>query len=249
MPIRLSAPHAGAGGFRLERELIGKLRRMNAQGPAWKRATKGETRWAASTAVVIAVLLQFTLPTAQTLGPRWLLSGFAIALLIALLVANPKALNKVEPLARTASLALIAVVAVANAWAAARLIHGLVNGTTDNEPAHLLLNGASIWFTNVIVFALGYWEFDRGGPVARALALKPYPDFSFPQMQDPEVASPHWEPGFVDYFYLSFTNATAFSPTDVMPLSRWAKLMMLVQSAIALSTLALVIARAVNIFK
>ena len=87
----------------------------------------------------------------------------------------------------------------------------------------------------MIAFALWYWEFDRGGPVARALAIKPYPDFEFPQMTSPELAPPSWEPMFADYFYLSFTNATAFSPTDVMPLSRWAKMLMLVQSAVSLS--------------
>jgi uncharacterized membrane protein len=101
----------------------------------------------------------------------------------------------------------------------------------------------------VIAFALWYWEFDRGGPVARALAIKPYPDFEFPQMTSPELAPPSWEPMFADYFYLSFTNATAFSPTDVMPLSRWAKMLMLVQSAVSLLLAALVIARAVNILR
>jgi uncharacterized membrane protein len=111
------------------------------------------------------------------------------------------------------------------------------------------MTGAAIWLTNVIVFALWYWEFDRGGPVARALARKPLPDFQFVQMQSPELAHPDWEPAFMDYLYLSFTNATAFSPTDVLPLSRWAKATMLLQSAISLVTVALVIARAVNVLK
>ena len=106
-----------------------------------------------------------------------------------------------------------------------------------------------VWLTNIVVFALWYWEFDRGGPVARALAIKPYPDFEFPQMTSPELAPPSWEPMFGDYFYLSFTNATAFSPTDVLPLSRWAKMLMLVQSAVSLLLAALVIARAVNILR
>jgi uncharacterized membrane protein len=101
----------------------------------------------------------------------------------------------------------------------------------------------------VIIFALWYWEFDRGGPVSRAHAHRPYPDFLFPQMSTPDMAPSEWEPRFVDYLYLSFTNATAFSPTDVMPLSRWAKLTMLAQSAVSLITVALVIARAVNVLK
>ena len=101
----------------------------------------------------------------------------------------------------------------------------------------------------MIVFGLWYWEFDRGGPVARALGINPYPDFQFPQMTSPEMAPPHWEPQFADYLYLAFTNAAAFSPTDVMPLSRWAKLAMTLQSAISIVTVALVVARAVNILQ
>ncbi|MGX1763469.1 hypothetical protein ACWIG5_42350, partial [Streptomyces lydicus] len=100
---------------------------------------------------------------------------------------------------------------------------------------------------DVVVFGLGYWEFDRGGPGARANARKPLPDFLFVQMQNPELADPEWEPQFMDYLYLSFTNATAFSPTDVMPMTRWAKAMMMAQSGISLVLAALVIARAVNV--
>ncbi|MFN8036370.1 MAG: hypothetical protein U0V73_10585 [Acidimicrobiia bacterium] len=99
------------------------------------------------------------------------------------------------------------------------------------------------------MFALWYWEFDRGGPLDRAAGVQPYPDFLFPQMASPELAPPDWEPGFVDYLYVSFTNATAFSPTDTMPMTQWAKLTMLVQSAISVIAVALVIARAVNILR
>jgi uncharacterized membrane protein len=121
------------------------------------------------------------------------------------------------------------------------LTHGAVT------PGRLLAAGAAIWLTNVIVFGLAYWEFDRGGPAVRAGGREAFPDFLFPQMQDPAVAPPDWEPAFADYLYLSFTNATAFSPTDVMPLSRWAKLLMMFQSGVALILAALVIARAVNV--
>ncbi len=101
----------------------------------------------------------------------------------------------------------------------------------------------------MVVFALWYWEFDRGGPVARALnTTSRYPDFQFPQMvSPPSMVSPEWEAGFVDYLYLAFTNAAAFSPTDVMPMSRWAKLAMSVQSVISIVTVVLVVSRAVNI--
>src|SRR5262249_30666424 len=131
---------------------------------------------------------------------------------------------------------------------AGRLAYGLIRGfIAPNDAIALLLNAGAVWFTSVIVFALWYWEFDRGGPAARANARRPYPDFLFPQMASPEVAPPDWEPTFVDYLYLSFTNTTAFSPTDTMPLSRWAKLAMFVQSGASLVLVALVVARAVNI--
>ena len=106
-----------------------------------------------------------------------------------------------------------------------------------------------IWLTNVIVFGMWYWEFDRGGPAARAQATHYYPDFMFVQMTSPDMAPPDWEPRFGDYLYLSFTNATAFSPTDVMPLSRWAKGAMALQAGVSIVTVALVIARAVNILR
>jgi uncharacterized membrane protein len=110
-----------------------------------------------------------------------------------------------------------------------------------------LLTGGAIWLTNVIVFGIWYWEFDRGGPLERAVGSQPYPDFVFPQMTNPELAPADWEPGFVDYLYVSFTNAMAFSPTDTMPMTRWAKLTMLLQSLISVVILVLVVARAVNI--
>jgi uncharacterized membrane protein len=129
------------------------------------------------------------------------------------------------------------------------LIHGLIAGTEGRTAGPLLFAAAAIWGSNVVVFALWYWEFDRGGPVARAHAHRPNPDFLFPQMQTPELVSKDWEPTFFDYGYVSYTNATAFSPTDTMPLSRWAKLLMLMQSITSLATVALVVARAVNILR
>jgi uncharacterized membrane protein len=98
----------------------------------------------------------------------------------------------------------------------------------------------------VIVYALWFWEFDRSGPVARAQATDRIPDFLFPQMSDARL-DPDWHPTFLDYLYVSYTNATAFSPTDTMPLSRWAKMLMLVQSLVSLVTVGLVAARAVNV--
>jgi len=141
-------------------------------------------------------------------------------------------------------------VSVANVWSAARLVSELLRATpVVDSAARLIANGGSIYLTNIIAFALWYWELDRGGPAARTHGIERYPDFLFPQMSSPDLAPPDWEPAFVDYLYMAFTNATAFSPTDVMPLSRIAKLTMALQSAVALATVGLVIARAINVLK
>jgi uncharacterized membrane protein len=200
-------------------------------------------------AIVIAIVLMLALPSRVANQPRWVLPGLAALFLIGVFVAKSTRSERRSRWLRIVSLLLIAVMSLSNAASAGRLIVDLVRAEGIRDPASLLLTGAAIWFTNVIVFGLWYWEFDRGGPVERAAGTRPYPDFLFPQMTSPDLASPEWEPGFVDYLYLSFTNATAFSPTDVMPMTRWAKLTMLTQSAISVITVALVIARAVNILK
>jgi uncharacterized membrane protein len=214
--------------------------------PAWLRATEGEPRWQVSVGVLAALAMQVTLPNDVVLRPRWLLPAVAGILLAALVVANPRRINRRSPALRAASMALIAIISLANAVSAGRLVHHLLRGTETGDATRLLLTGGAIWLTNVLAFALWYWELDRGGPVGRAQAIRKHPDFLFAQMASPELAPDDWEPAFVDYLYLSFTNAAAFSPTDVLPLSRWAKLTMLVQSAVSLLTVALVVARAVN---
>ena len=238
---------------RLERLLTpGKSAARAVQGgilPGWRRVTRGESRLAVTLTVLAAIAMLVALPDRIAPHPRWVLPGLALLLLVGLTVANPTRIDRQSRALRNLSLLLIAVISIANAVTAGRLVVDLVRGTGIRNPSELLLTGAAIWLTNVIVFGLWYWEFDRGGPVARAYAMKQYPDFLFPQMTSPENTPPDWEPEFVDYLYTSFTNATAFSPTDVMPLSRWAKLTMLAQSAVSLMTVALVVARAVNILK
>jgi uncharacterized membrane protein len=215
--------------------------------PAWRRVTRGEPRWPVTLGMIAAVAMQASLPDQVATRPRWLFPGLALVMLVALLSSHTSRIERRSPVLRTLSMVLIGVLSIANAWSAARLVVALVHGTADKNPTTLLLTGSAIWLTNVIVFCLWYWELDRGGPVARVYATLAHPDFLFVQMQSPELAPPDWEPAFVDYLYLSFTNATAFSPTDVLPLSRWAKLMMMLQSIVSLVTVALVIARAVNI--
>jgi len=219
--------------------------------PAWRQVTRGESRWAVSAAVLTALVLQaFVLPNHLSPRPRWPLPVLEGLLFVGLIRANPRRFERRSPNVRVASMVLIALMSAANAWSGARLVLGLIEGTERGTSAgRLLVNGGSIWLTNVVVFALWYWELDRGGPVARMLAMAPYPDFLFVQMQTPDLAPPDWEPAFLDYLYLSFTNATAFSPTDVLPMSRWAKCTMMLQSAVSLATVVLVIARAVNVLQ
>ena len=167
-------------------------------------------------------------------------------MIVVLLVANPTGhISKEQTRLRVVSVALIALITVANVVSLIELIHALLYGSkAGGRP--LVYASVPIWLTNVIVFGLWYWELDRGGPAARQLPKHRRPDFLFPQMSTPGSA-PGWTPDFLDYLYTSFTNATAFSPTDTMPLTTWAKLLMMLQSLASLVTVAVVISRAVNI--
>ena len=218
--------------------------------PAWRRRTVGEPRWQVAACTAVAIGLQVAVPgRLAVLRPVWVLPALQGVLLLALVLANPHRIDRQSRVLRMMGLALATLISFANAWSVVSLAEGLVRGTEGENAGPLLVTGGAIWLTNVIVFALWYWEFDRGGPVARALGTDPYPDFLFVQMTSPQLAPPDWEPAFADYLYLAFTNAAAFSPTDVMPLSRWAKLAMTVQSAVSILTVALIVARAVNILK
>ncbi|MDQ6910338.1 MAG: hypothetical protein M3Z84_06085, partial [Actinomycetota bacterium] len=182
---RDDAEPAGSRGARFERiedSLIDGIRGVERSlKPAWRRLTQGEPRWPVSLAVVAALVMQATLPDHLVLGTRWLLPGLGAVLLVALVAANPGRIDKTSKLLRAGALALIATISLANAGSAGRLITGLVNGTEHAAASDLLITGGAIWLTNVIVFSLWYWEFDRGGPVARVLAIREFPDFLFPQ--------------------------------------------------------------------
>ena len=219
--------------------------------PAWRRRTRGERRWPVTASVVVAIVLQLSLSDSLNRPlPHYLLPGLEIALGVGLNIANPVRIERRGPVIRAASIGLIMLITAANAVSAVLLVRAIVEVLPNTSTAGTLLaSGASVWATNVIAFGLWYWEFDRGGPVRRAEGTMAHPDLMFPQMSSPALAPPDWEPYFIDYLYLSFTNATAFSPTDVMPLARWAKVTMAVQSAVSLAVGALVIARAVNILR
>jgi uncharacterized membrane protein len=222
---------------------------------AWGVPSGEESRWPPVVAVVIAIGLQVVLPFTliQGLGPRWLVPTFEGVLLVALLIGNPHRVDRAESNLRLLSLAVIAVITIANVVALGELIRALLDSHVSfnshvSGGRALVFASVPIWITNVIAFGLWYWELDRGGVTARMLENHRQPDFLFPQMSVPET-SPGWAPKFMDYLYVSFTNATAFSPTDTMPLTSRAKLLMMVQSLASLLTVALVISRAVNILK
>lgn len=211
------------------------------------RSTRGEHRWQAAAAVLAALLLYLMLP-AQYIGlPRYVIPGLEAVLLLAVLVVAPYRHGGEAPWQRWLGIALIALVNAANAVSLALLVHALLyHGVNDGRA--LIMASIDIWLTNVIVFGLWYWELDGGGPGLRVAGDPGQPDFLFPQMTMPE--SPWfrgWQPRFLDYLYVAFTNAAAFSPTDTMPLTLTAKALMLVQSLVSLLTIALVAARAVNI--
>jgi uncharacterized membrane protein len=207
-----------------------------------------EARWPAALAVLATVLLYITLPETLTVGPNWLFPVLALVLLVPLWLLAPHRLVD-EPLwHRILAIALIALVNAANVASLVLLVITLVHGSKAEGRA-LILNAFQIWLTNVLVFALWYWELDRAGPSARCRVDQDEPDFLFPQMQlaRSAVKPMDWYPTFVDYLYLACTNATAFSPTDTMPLTPWAKMLMAVQSLVSLLTVGFVAARAVNI--
>jgi uncharacterized membrane protein len=197
--------------------------------------------------VLAAIGLQLILPESliRGLGNRSLIPALEGLLFLVLLIANPGQISEEESRLRVVGLALIALITVANVISLIELVHALLYGTkAGGRP--LVYASLPIWLTNVIVFGLWYWALDRGGPAARQQPKHRRPDFLFPQMSTPG-SSPGWVPDFLDYLYTSFTNATAFSPTDTMPLTPWSKLLMMFQSLASLVTVAVVISRAVNI--
>lgn len=214
----------------------------------WHKPHQGEQRLSVSLVVVLVIALQFLLPKDLSLGIQRYICAFEAVLLVFLVALSPNRIGKHHPPTRNLSIALTSVMTISNISSAIKLIDGLVQGTIT-DANKLLLSGGSIWLANIVIFSLWFWELDRGGPGARAEGRKPVPDFLFPQMSSPEYREKGWHPKFFDYLYISVTNASAFSPTDTAPLSRWAKILMMVQSLTSLVTVGLVIARAVNILK
>jgi uncharacterized membrane protein len=207
-----------------------------------------ESVWPAQACLLFAIALQLLLPKRVTAGPSWLLPVLEGALVLGLALATPRQLRGHHPLRRRMALGLTALVSAANIASLVLLSRELLRHATPNG-RQLIIAGVLIWLTNILIFGLWYWETDRGGPGLRAAGQDREPDYLFPQMNDDRIQPTDWRPQFIDYLYLSLTNAMAFSPTDTMPLSGRAKSIMGVQSLVSLVTLGLIVARAVNILQ
>lgn len=221
-------------------------------GAVMVRTTVGAARrLVLATTLALAIAILLLLPSQFSIGPTWVVPAIEAALLVAVFAAARTGPDDRRPArVRALSCALVLVLVATAAELTVRLVADLVKGGPEtNSASDLLLVGSGVWVFTILAFSFLYWLLDGGGPEQRIVNPQQYPDLAFPQLLNPEVAAPGWRPAFHDYVYLGFTNATAFSPTDVMPLAWWAKLAMTVQSLGSLTVLGLVIARAVNIFR
>jgi hypothetical protein len=210
----------------------------------------GEARWPMAVAVLAVIVLTLLLPHSLIVRPRWGMPIVEALLLVAVIISDPGKIDRRSPRVHALSITLIGLLVVTALWCTAQLIGQLIQGgPAANSAGALLAAGGIVYVSNCLAFGLLYWELDSGGPAVRAHGLPAHPDFAFPQQMNPDLAPADWRPRFIDYLYLGFTSATAFSPTDVMPLRPWNKLAMMAQSTISLVLLGLVIARAVNVLQ
>jgi len=210
---------------------------------------RAEARWPMVAAVVAALVLTVLRPTELQLAPRWVLPTIESVLVVVLIARDPGRIDRRSAVLRGLSICVVGILVVDALAATGLLVAVLIQGgQATNSAGELLRAGTIVWLSNVIAFALLYWELDAGGAAARAYRMPRALDLAFPQQLNPKVAPSGWRPIFIDYLYLGLTSSTAFSPTDVMPLVPWAKIAMGTQGLISLVILGLVIARAVNVF-
>jgi len=212
-------------------------------------AVRGESRWPMALAVLtVGVMRLFLPPELRVSDASGLFLVVIVVMVVALILGDPGRIDREVRWLRLLTGALIAVITLVNAGSSVRLVISIIYAEPFTQTARVLLAcGGIIWLTNVIAFGLWYWDLDRGGAAARAAGSTRRPAFLFPEMSNPDFVGENWSPAFVDYLHLSFTTATAFSPTDVSPLKPWAKVMMMSEETISLALGILVVARAVNI--
>jgi hypothetical protein len=212
-------------------------------------AAQGENWWPVALAIVAAAVLHVALPAKYRVDPAWVVPAVLLVLLAALLIGDPGRIDRQKTWLRIVTGAVIAFITVANLFAAVHLVHDILtnNKLYASNATGLLATGGVIWATNVIAFALWYWDLDRGGAAARAHHPQANPAFIFPEMLHTQYVPAAWVPKFVDYLSLGFWTATAFSPTDISAIRPWAKLLMITEAAVSLGIAGLVIARAINI--
>ena len=210
---------------------------------------RGEQRWPMAAAILVAAVLHALLPPELRLQQSPWLPWVATGVLAVLIIADPGRIDRRLPWLRVLTDILIALITLANAYAAVALIVGIIDNASFETPRELLGAGSAVWITNVIAFALWFWDLDRGGAAERVHGTDRSPAFVFPEMQHPEHVRADWYPTFVDYLAFSFATATAFSPTDVSAVKPWAKILVVCESLLSLALAALVIARAINVMQ
>jgi len=216
-----------------------------------EREPRGEARAPVVIVLLVVIGSFFLMPEQLLPGPKWLMPAILASFLVALVVTDPGRIDRRSVGVRRIRMGLVVVLVGGTAWATVNLTTDLINGGTEisDSATSLLRAGGLVWLGLIVSFAFLYWELDLGGPGERAHKRREHPDLAFPQDANPSICRPGWRPVFVDYLYLGFTNALAFSPTDVMPLAPWAKLAMAIESFTSLLILGLVIARAVNVLQ
>lgn len=220
---------------------------MDEAAEAPEAVHRGEHRWPMALAVLVVAALQQVFPHSFRAMPPFVYQALLIGFLLVLIVGDPGRIDRDKPwLHRTTSI-MIGVITVTNMGAVIRLVQGIIDDAAFSEAGRLLAIGGTVWVINVIAFALWFWDLDQGGAVARARGDgRITRAFVFPESSLPEHAEHGWYPKFVDYLMLSFSTATAFSPTDVSAVKSWSKLLMMAESLTSLGVAVLVLARAIN---